>query len=152
SWLGAHPRTRVLALATGYRRDYGPGVAYRAYFASPDLMFPAGIHDRRRAAKDRVFGIRVPGGIKASPLDIFADGRIVHDRVGFSNVVLIGEPDGTGVRAYEAADRRFARGAASDELMSANEVWRMTEAALVGPRGASLARLPGHVAYWFAWS
>ncbi len=27
----------------------------------------------------------------------------------------------------------------------------MTEEALVGPDGARLARVPGHLAYWFAW-
>ncbi len=30
-------------------------------------------------------------------------------------------------------------------------LWRVEEAALVGPDGTRLERLPGHVAYWFAW-
>ena len=27
----------------------------------------------------------------------------------------------------------------------------MTEDALLGPEGETLARLPGHLAYWFGW-
>src|SRR5215813_15612850 len=40
-WRSRHPETRVLSLDTGFRRDYGPGVAYREYFSSPELLFPA---------------------------------------------------------------------------------------------------------------
>lgn len=29
--------------------------------------------------------------------------------------------------------------------------WRAEEDALVGPEGARLERLPGHLAYWFGW-
>ena len=39
-WLAAHPDTTVLDINTGFERDYGPGVAYRDYNASPRLMFP----------------------------------------------------------------------------------------------------------------
>jgi hypothetical protein len=30
--------------------------------------------------------------------------------------------------------------------------WRVTEEAIVGPAGQSYPRLPGHIAFWFAWS
>ena len=36
-------------------------------------------------------------------------------------------------------------------LTGAAQKWRITEAALVGADGASLPRVAGHVAYWFAW-
>jgi hypothetical protein len=61
-WRSRHPETRVLSLDTGFRRDYGPGVAYREYFAGPELMFPALVKDRRLPQKDLIFGVRVPGG------------------------------------------------------------------------------------------
>ena len=41
-WRDRHPQTKVLSLETGYARDYRPGKPYGAYFASPELMFPAG--------------------------------------------------------------------------------------------------------------
>ncbi|MGH2610783.1 MAG: DUF3179 domain-containing (seleno)protein, partial [Tepidiformaceae bacterium] len=40
-WLAAHPDTSVLDIDTGFRRDYGSGVAYADYWASPELIFPA---------------------------------------------------------------------------------------------------------------
>lgn len=151
-WRARHPDTRVLALDTGFVRDYRPGVAYKEYFASPRLMFPALVKDKKLGQKDLVFGVRVPGGVKAWPLADFTDGAVVNDRVGFVDVVLIGDPQGRGARAYQADGRRFARGSALDELTSGDARWRVTESGLIGPKGESLPRLPGHVAYWFAWA
>jgi hypothetical protein len=36
-------------------------------------------------------------------------------------------------------------------VASEGALWTVSEDALTGPGGESLARLPGHVAYWFAW-
>jgi hypothetical protein len=144
--------TRVLAFETGFQRDYRPGVAYHDYFASSELMFPALMNDKRFAQKDLIFGVRVPGGVKAWPLTDFADGAVVNDHVGFVDVVLIGDPQGSGARAYRADGHRFARGASADELVAGEEHWRVSEENLVGGDGRTLPRLPGHVAYWFAWA
>ncbi len=35
--------------------------------------------------------------------------------------------------------------------MTGSEEWRVEEAYLEGPDGTRLPRLPGHIAYWFAW-
>jgi hypothetical protein len=151
-WRARHPGTRVLALDTGFARDYGPGVAYRDYFASPELMFPALVKDKRLSQKDLVFGVRAPGGVKAWPLADFAEGAVINDRVGFVDVVLIGDPQGRGARAYRADGHDFVQGTAPGELTSGGARWRVTESSLIGPKGESLPRLPGHVAYWFAWA
>ena len=151
-WRSRRPETRVLSLNTGFRRDYGPGVAYREYFASPELMFPALVKDRRLHQKDLIFGVRVPGGVKAWPLATLADGAVINDHIGFVDVVVIGDASGRGARAYERRGRRFARSASPDEVLAGDVQWRVTESALVGPGGESLPRLPGHVAYWFAWA
>ncbi|MGH6894092.1 MAG: DUF3179 domain-containing protein, partial [Dongiaceae bacterium] len=152
-WRQRNPETRVLSIDTGFQRDYGSGVAYREYFASPDLMFPAAVKDGRLAAKDQVFGIRAPGGTKAWPLSAFAGGKVINDKVGLLDIVLVGDGADHGVRAYEARGRHFEAGSDADTLRATDGVlWRITEAELVSPDGASLPRLPGHVAYWFAWS
>ena len=41
AWLADHPDTKVLDIDTGFDRDYGPGVAYRDYWANSALIFPA---------------------------------------------------------------------------------------------------------------
>lgn len=151
-WQARHPGTRVLALNTGYPRDYRPGAAYGAYFGSPDLLYPALVRDKRLLQKDLIFGVRVPGGVKAWPLADLAGEAVINDRVGFADVVLFGDPQGLGARAYRADGHSFTRGATAGELASGGARWLVTESALIGPNGESLPRLPGHVAYWFAWS
>lgn len=148
-WRAKHPGTRVLSLETGHSRDYGSGVVYAEYFASPDLMFPAIVDQSRLRQKDQVYGIRVAGGAKAWPLTAFADTPVINDQVGFSKVVLIGDAATQTVRAYERGDASFSGDAA--QLKGPGGDWQITEDALVGPGGERLARMPGHVAYWFAW-
>ncbi|MGF1502086.1 MAG: DUF3179 domain-containing protein [Paracoccaceae bacterium] len=150
-WQTANPTTRVLSLATGHSRDYGSGVVYRQYFASPELMFPTRTDERRLRQKDYVFGIRLQGAAKAWPLAAFAGGRAINDRVGDLAVVLVGDADGRTVRAYERGGRTFRMGEAPGTLDAADGGWRILETALEGPNGARLPRVAGHVAYWFAW-
>ena len=151
TWRTQNPQTTVLSLDTGHNRDYGSGVVYREYFASPDLMFPAIADETRLAQKDYVFGIRTFGAAKAWPLAVFAGGRVINDSVGQLNVVLIGDQSGRTVRAYDRGAIEFAAADRPDRLMAGTTPWQITEEAVVDPDGASAPRVPGHVAYWFAW-
>ena len=152
-WQARHPDTRVLSLETGHVRDYRPGAPYGDYFASPDLMFPALVRDQELQPKDYVFAIRGAGHEKAWPLSRFEGGAVVNDRAGVIDVVLIGDAATRTVRAYRSEGLRFkAHADRPDLLLAGAETWRVTEDALVGPSGRRLTRLPGHIAYWFAWS
>ena len=148
-WKKDHPATKVLDLKTGFRRDYGSGVVYNDYFASPNLMFPAlGDEARTLKEKEQIFGLRLEGGTKAWPLDAFKGGRILNDHVGRTNVVLIGDADTRTVRAYERKNLEF-----DQDLGTTGEPdWTLTEDHLTSPNGKKLDRLPGHIAYWFAWA
>ncbi len=150
-WRAAHPASRVLSLDTGHQRDYGSGVVYAEYFASPDLMFPARADESRLRRKDYVFGIRDVGAAKAWPLAAFAGGAVINDAVGNRAVVLIGDAETRSVRAYQRGARHFEAAAGDNRLQGPGGLWQVTEAALLGPGGARLARVPGHLAYWFAW-
>ena len=151
-WLERHPDTKVLSLQTGYNRDYRPGRPYGEYFASPDLMFPAVVADARLQPKDYVFALRVGGHEKAWPLTAFDGGQVINDRIEDLNVVLIGDAATRTVQAY-AADGHSFTGAPDgpDSLLSEGRIWKVGEEALIGPAGERLKRLPGHIAYWFAW-
>jgi hypothetical protein len=159
-WRAAHPETRVLSLDTGHRRDYGAGVVYRDYFASDELMFPARADESRLKRKDYVFGVRMPLVAKAWPIETFSGdgGKVVNDAVGATPLVLIGDAATRTVRAYERGDLRFAPGpgpapAPAPATLAADDgsSWRIEEHALVAADGRRLPRVPGHIAYWFAW-
>jgi hypothetical protein len=151
-WLAANPTTRVLAPETGFARDYTPGAAYGGYFASPDLMFPAAVDEALLKAKDQVFALRGLDREKAWPLALFAQMPVLNDTAGVVRLTLVGNPATRTVRAYRTAGEKFAPGPAANTLTLDGRLWRLTEEALVGPAGESYPRLPGHVAYWFAWS
>ncbi len=150
-WRESHPDTRVLSLDTGYRRDYGSAVAYAGYFASPDLMFPTRVNEAQLRQKDYVFGIRDVAAAKAWPLEVFTGGTVINDAVGSREVVLIGDAETRTVRAYDRGGRMFEATAEGNRLRGPGGLWEIEEEMLVGPDGTRLARVPGHVAYWFAW-
>ena len=150
-WQAQHPDTKVLSLDTGHERNYTPGEPYGEYFASDELMYPMLVPDKRLAPKDYVFALRVDGHEQAWSLADFAGGRVINATVGDLPVVLIGDAATRTVRAYEAGSRKFATGSDKAALVADGQSWRIEEDALVAPDGARLARLPGHIAYWFAW-
>ncbi len=152
SWRERHADTKVLSLDTGFKRDYGSGVVYEDYFASPDLMFPTFVRDESKLKrKDYVFGIRELDVARAWPVDAFAKTHVINDTFNGRNIVLIGDAMTRTVRAYERGELSFAEGKTASELLSGNAVWSIDEDALSGADGTKLPRLSGHVAYCFAW-
>jgi hypothetical protein len=169
-WLAQHPGTRVLSLATGFERPYVPGQPYAEYFASEGLRFPVAARDGRLPPKARVFGLPNGAASVAFPVEGLARTGVVNDRVGGLEVAIVatrgalravhGDPElrveyeaGAEVRAYAAGSHRFAPGPGPDTVLDAGRAeWTVTEEALVGPGGERASRVPGVLAYWFAWS
>jgi hypothetical protein len=153
-WVRRHPRTVVLDIDTGHVRDYTPGRPYGAYYASPETMFPVFPRSSRLATKDVVFVLRLDPDRKLYPLVVFDGEPVVNDAVGSTPVVVVGQSATRTVRAYERGHLRFRSGPGPDELIAegTGERWRIEEEALVSaPGGRRLARLAGHLAYWFGW-
>jgi hypothetical protein len=150
-WRAQHPDTTVLSLETGHERDYTPGQPYGDYFASDEPMFPILVPDQRLAPKDYVFALRADGRERAWLLDDFTGGRVINAEVGDLPVVLVGDAATRTVRAYESGGRDFAAASEPTTLVADGRDWQIREDALIGPDGARLPRLPGHIAYWFAW-
>jgi hypothetical protein len=169
-WRKRHPKTTVLSLETGHVRLYAPGMPYGPYFQSLNKMFPAPETRDELATKQRVFGLVYEGVAKAWPMERLTEARVTNDRIGRSRVVLIAaegsvEVDGQGpdgvrvryeaggpVRAYLRGAREFSLGPDEDTLRDATgAVWRVEEEILVGPDQVRTERLPGTLAYWFAW-
>jgi len=151
TWHDAHPDTRVLAMETGYQRDYQNGDPYIGYFLAKEMLFPAVMKDWSHQPKELVFGVRIDGSANSWALKDFTGRKIVNDRVGAVPVVLIGDNASKDVRAYRRGTREFAAGVNAQEILAGKEKWRVTEEALLGPGGEKLERLPGTLAFWFAW-
>ena len=115
-------------------------------------MFPTNVDQTKLKQKDYVFALRSSGTEAAWPLSLFEGGAVLNDHAGILDVVLIGDAATRTVRAFRSGGLVFAKSARADEVVREGEVWRVTEEALAGPGGKTLARLPGHIAYWFAWS
>ena len=143
-WLTAHPDTTVLSLDTGFDRDYRPGRPYGAYFASPELMFPVVVRDRRLDPKDRIFVLRDGEAEMAWALSLFAGGTALHDRVGGRDVVVIGDAEFETVRAYDSGGRTFS--VVADDpahVESGGALWSVSEDALTGPGRRDPGPAPG---------
>jgi hypothetical protein len=169
-WKTQHPDTIVVALETGFDRTYIPGAAYGDYFSAEGTMFPVWQRSHLLDDKDQVYALRVEGTPKAYPLEALLLEQVVNDTVGETNLVLVAQRDlitvdgqsmragsvtydaGAEVRAYARDDEIFTSGAQVDSLRDAEgRLWSVTEEALIGPDGQTLARLGGHQAYWFGW-
>ena len=158
-WLATHPDTRVLDVNTGYDRNYQTGTPYHDYFASPDLLFPAASDKKQGKPKSELFVLRISGSEKAWPLERFKRGAVINDQVGALKLVLIGNANTKTVRAYRRENYEFAldskeRAGEFSWLVSSSDSkeWKITEGALISPDNERLTRLPGHLAYNFAFN
>jgi hypothetical protein len=170
-WQRQHPETLILDIETGHARTYEPGFAYGDYFAAAGTMFPVWQRSDLLATKDQIYALRIDGTPAAYPLEILARERIVNDRVGPTNIVLVAPhavvdvvgvsrrlgggvtySAGSEVRAFERGEHEFTPGETPDTVIDeTGAVWQVTEEALVGPNGETAPRISGHLAYWFGW-
>jgi hypothetical protein len=159
-WRTRHPRTTVLALdrALGERwgYDYSPGAADRK---RQGVSFPSGPPAPTAASLDgreEVFTVRLRRLAKAYPVDVVLRERVINDRLGENDLVVLGDSQSGAVRAYKGGGRTFAPGSRLDELVDDTGVrWTVGEERLApaGPEAfAALERIPGHQAFWFGWS
>lgn len=153
-WRRRHPKTTVLSLKTGHRRDYGEGVAYQDYFATDRLMFNTPFRDDRLKNKQEVLALRFPG----APQDQLAidtafldENPLYTDQVGTQAVLVLTDRSGAN-RVYDPAGVTFRSYDRDQTLVDEKGgEWRLTEAELIGPGGKKLERLPYHRAFWFGW-
>jgi uncharacterized protein DUF3179 len=151
-WRTQHPDTRVLAIETGFVRDYKPGKPYGDYFESEDLLFPALVDRDDLDPKEYVFALRSSGVDKAWPLASFSTTPVINDVAGALSLTLVGDASSRTVRAYRTDGTLFEKTDDPRQLVAKGETWAVTEEALTNASGQAFPRLPGHIAYWFAWS
>jgi hypothetical protein len=156
-WKASHPDTAVLELSAQYGARWGyhytPGAAD---LARDGVSFPLWQKSRLLAQGEEVFGLRLRDRAKAWPVARVCAQAVLGDRLGDTDLVLLGNPDSGAVRAYRRDGHAFRAGPDRSTLLDEGDrPWRVTEESLLPPAGlanaAPLPRLPGHVAFWFAW-
>ncbi|MCH8309685.1 MAG: DUF3179 domain-containing protein [Chloroflexi bacterium] len=166
-WLDEHPGTTVLSLETGYYspKMYEPETdsesIYYDYRVSAETMFPVWNRDDRLDTKDEVLGFSSDDSHKAYPVAIMRELRVVNDRVGEQDIVIISSANSSSIRIYEGGDYVFNLPLASDDgdgfpaiLVDQNGYeWTVTEDALETETAEmpGLRRLPSHLSFWFGW-
>jgi len=101
-WLARHPRTKVLSVETGHRRDYRRS-PYAGYFAHPELMFPAKPTSDLLPIKAPVLGVWTDGAARAYPASAFGrEGREVKDTLGGKNITIAFNSDANSLRVVAA--------------------------------------------------
>lgn len=153
-WRKRHPETTVLALDTGFPRDYSEGAAYREYFESDELMFNTPFRDNRLKNKDEVLALVLP----EAPQDTLAisqaflvENPVYHDRIGETELVVLTDRSG-GNRVYATNGVRFESWDRDDRATdSTGAIWTLSESALENADGQRLGRLPSQRAFWFGW-
>ncbi|MEO7521219.1 MAG: DUF3179 domain-containing protein [Gemmatimonas sp.] len=153
-WRRRHPRTTVLSLDTGHRRDYDEGEAYRHYFATDALMFPVPGDDARLRNKQEVliprFGKRGERPLAISS-EFLRKTPAWHGRYGGRDFVVLTDRSGAH-RIYALTDAQRVRRWDGDATVTdgSGVVWALTETALVSG-DMQLPRLSSHNAFWFGW-
>lgn len=153
-WRRRHPETQVLALDTGYPRDYGEGVAYRDYFATDELMFAVPETDKRLKNKDEVLAL-VFDADRSRQLALSArylkKNPVHHDSLAGVDLVVL--TDGSGAnRVFETRGLRFVQWDGDRTVRDADGgEWTLHEDRLESADGATLRRLPAQRAFWFGW-
>lgn len=151
-WRTRHPKTTVLDLdparAARWGYDYTPGAADRK---REGVSFPAGPRDPRGLdGKAEIFAVRLGRLAKAYEMDALLRERVVNDRIGEQDLVVVADPESGAARAYRSGGRTF-----TPELVDGSGVrWTAGDESLApaGPEAlAPLERIPGHQAFWFGW-
>jgi len=153
-WKRRHPKTQVLSLDTGHRRDYSEGAAYRDYFATDKLMFNVPKLDRRLKNKDEVLALvfpEAPGESLALAQKYLEKNPVHHDAVGPVSLVVFTDPSGAN-RVYETGGVKFKRWDGDRTAIDRDgDSWALSESLLQHEDGRALRRLPSHRAFWFGW-
>lgn len=153
-WKRRHPKTKVLSLETGHRRNYAEGVAYHEYFATDRLMFNTPYNDERLKNKDEVLALR----FKSNPHEQVAisekylrDNPVYKDSLGDQNILVLTDKSGAN-RVYDPKDIEIMSFDGDMTVLDASgQSWTVGESQLISETGQVLKRLPYHRAFWFGW-
>jgi len=101
-WLQRHPQTEVLSMDTGYSRDYSRD-PYADYYQSRKGFFSFFKPGPGEEEKALVAGIALNGSVRAYPLALLREKKVLRDNLGGTALTLAYDPnsDQTSVRTAD---------------------------------------------------
>jgi len=153
-WKKRHPDTQVLSLNTGYKRDYGEGVAYQAYFADDNLMFNVPSVDRKLKNKQSILAIRLPEYPEESlaiSVKYLKQNPIYQSTIGDTQFVVLTDQTGAN-RVYDATNLKFKKYDQNITTIDATgTTWTVYEDRIENASGEIRSRIHTFNAFWFGW-
>lgn len=153
-WKRRNPGTTVLSLATGHRRNYNEGVAYKDYFATDKLMFFTPFDDKRLKNKQEILALQFPEYPRkqlAISTKFLSKRPVYEGSLGPVDFVVFTDKSGAN-RVYDRSDIKFESFDGKEEITDKEgKVWTLFENRIVREDGLTLQRLPYHRAFWFGW-
>jgi len=154
-WKRRHPKTTVLSLDTGHRRNYGEGVAYNAYFSTDQLMFNTPFIDTRLKNKQEVLALRFFASPKeqlAIDTNFLNKHPLYTNNIGRQKILILTDHSGAN-RVYDPQEIDFVSYDQDSTLIdSRGEQWYLEEHKLVAKKSnRQLTSLPYRRAFWFGW-
>ncbi len=156
-WKKLHPTTQVLSLNTGYKKDYGEGVAYQNYFANDQLMFSVPESEQKKIKnKQSVLAIRLQDNPRVQPVAIsvkfLKKHPVYHYQISNTNLLILTDKTGAN-RVYEIGDRHFTKynQAQNNVVDDQGNQWTLHENHLKNKQGERLNRFQTFNAFWFGW-
>ena len=166
-WRAEHPDTTVITregapyTAWSYTHEDDDSSIYFAYRADPETMFPIAYRDDVLAPKAEVLGVIRNGVEKAYPIGLLRQERIIHDRVGDIEVVVIASATSSDAHIFENPDGLEFRlpddapeAGFPDKVLDNNgKEWDVSRERLTDAEDAStvLEIVPSNVSFWFGW-
>ena len=157
-WRKHHPDTLVVQLTKELKKagrkfgfDYRPEKANQA---REGVSFPVWKKNDALAPETEIYTLRSGSAVRAYPLEVLHQARVVNDLVGDQPVVLLADPESGAVRAFDRPSAGLSFGWDSGRLVDdQGRNWQVSDQQLVpsGFEGEALGRRPGHFAYWFGW-
>ena len=115
-------------------------------------MFPTFGIDNRLPEKSNVLGAAINGVSIAVPFDVILAERVINTTVGGQEITVLGHPLTGVLGIFERDDTEFSIGKDPREIIDdTGAIWTISDTALTANDGRTLARLPAHELFWFAW-
>ncbi len=145
-WLLLNPATLVMQEDPSFKDKYDTTGKYEAGKSTSKLI---GTDSLSWKEKSWVVGVKAGNDNKAYDWNELKTKRIIHDKLGGKDIVVVLAKDNKSFFAFENADAANSFSIHNDTLLQNNIQYRINGKAIAG--SASLKPLPAYQEFWHSW-